>query len=395
MMESIRRWFGLRAARPDSVESTEHLHHKIYLLERDLQLFRKIKQVADLQRDYIGEALSEEMRLRNLWFSTADTIDSIRHTVADSAAESHQQRARLAESSVDYEQIKSILSGVAKSLTVMDTKTGEVTEGIQELADVGAQIEKFIAQIQGISDQTNLLALNAAIEAARAGEQGRGFAVVADEVRNLAKKSALASAEITALVATIGQKTQSVAHRIQTTGETSRSLSNTTGQVLGTVDDFVRLAHSMSSAIAISAERSFIQTVKLDHVVWKAEVYRRYWGMSEKAINEFADHHHCRLGKWYYQGEGFQAYRNLKAFRALEEPHKQVHENGIQALQLLEQKQVASAFAALQRMENASQKVLDELSRLESEILHHNAQNTGQQKEVDKRAVNAGDAELF
>jgi predicted nucleic acid-binding Zn-ribbon protein len=384
-------WFGQSPAANVVAPEVQRLQAQLTAVERELQLFRKIKQVADLQRQYIHHQLDEEARLRQLWFATADTIDTIRHTVAESAAEARQQRIKLSDSTVDYEQIKSILGGVASALIVMDGKTGEVTTGVKELADAGAQIEKFVAQIKEISDQTNLLALNAAIEAARAGEQGRGFAVVADEVRNLAKKSASASAEITSLVTVIGQKTQSVSDRIAATGETSRALSSTTGQVLGTVDDFVHLAQTMSSAIAISAEKSFIQTVKLDHVVWKAEVYRRYWQLSNKAIAEFSDHHQCRLGKWYYQGDGKKSYHALKAFRTLEEPHKQVHDNGIAALHLLEQNKHQDAIAALEKMESASQKVLEELTRLEREIIASGAALTVGAGRND----GAGSTELF
>jgi len=366
-MGFLSHWFGRRE--PSDSTEVQALRKALEQSQRELQLYQKIKVVADMRRDYITTALDEQVRLRELWFSTADTIDTIRHNVAESAAENRQQRIRLADSTSDYEQIKNILGNVASSLILMDEQTGEVTSGVRELADAGAKIEKFVAQIKEISDQTNLLALNAAIEAARAGEQGRGFAVVADEVRNLAKKSAIASAEITTLVDVISQKTQGVSQRIESTGQTSRNLSNTTGQVLGTVDEFVRLAQSMSQSIAVSAEKSFIQTVKLDHVVWKAEVYRATWGMSEKSVEDFADHHQCRLGKWYYQGDGHECYRHLKAFKTLEQPHQRVHQNGIQALRLQAEHRMEEAFTALERMEQASEEVLQELSRLEQQIV--------------------------
>jgi hypothetical protein len=374
-MGFLSHWFGRRE--PSDSTEVQALRKALEQSQRELQLYQKIKVVADMRRDYITTALDEQVRLRELWFSTADTIDTIRHNVAESAEENRQQRIRLADSTSDYEQIKNILGNVASSLILMDEQTGEVTSGVRELADAGTKIEKFVAQIKEISDQTNLLALNAAIEAARAGEQGRGFAVVADEVRNLAKKSAIASAEITTLVDVIGQKTLGVSQRIESTGQTSRNLSNTTGQVLGTVDEFVRLAQSMSQSIAVSAEKSFIQTVKLDHVVWKAEVYRAFWGVSEKSVEEFADHHQCRLGKWYYKGDGHECYRELKAFKTLEKPHQQVHQNGILALRLHSEQRKEEAFVALERMEQASEEVLQELSRLEQQIVVAAAEQHG------------------
>uniref|UniRef100_UPI0035E405F4 methyl-accepting chemotaxis protein n=1 Tax=Teredinibacter franksiae TaxID=2761453 RepID=UPI0035E405F4 len=135
----------------------------------------------------------------------------------------------------------------------MDNKTAKVTEGVQELTEVGTQIESFVTQIRGISDQTNLLALNAAIEAARAGEQGRGFAVVADEVRALAQKSAQASSEISDLIHTITDKTEDVAQRISETSTTVQQTSQSTKDISIIVDDFTHHAQNMSLTIALSA----------------------------------------------------------------------------------------------------------------------------------------------
>jgi hypothetical protein len=365
-------WKGLFSGRERQVAVNSELNEaqqKIEQLERELELYRKVKVVADMQRSYTTKSLEEQVRLRNLWFSTSDTIDDIRHTVADSATQAHKEKDKLADSSVNYQQIKVILSRVAGSLDMVDSRTTEVSGAVTELATAGNEIEKFVSQIKDISDQTNLLALNAAIEAARAGEQGRGFAVVADEVRALASKSAMASSEITALVKTISQRTENVASSIAATGEISRELSGTTGQLQGTIDEFTSLAQTMSASIALSADRSFIQTVKLDHVVWKSEIYRLYWGMSDKTIDDFADHTTCRLGKWYYEGEGAQRYRTLKSYQAVAEPHKQVHENGLLALRLSHDGDNERAFKSLEQMERASERVIDLLTRMEAEML--------------------------
>lgn len=388
MLNLFRKW--LAGGNNERDEEITRLREQVVKLERQVQLYHKIKDVADMRYVNMQRMLDEQERLQDLWIATAYTIEHIRKSMADTASNAHYQRGQLTESSVNYQQIKSILTAISDSLGVMDTRTARVTEGVQELTEVGASIESFVSQIKEISDQTNLLALNAAIEAARAGEQGRGFAVVADEVRTLAKKSASASSEISELIKTISDKTGQVATSIAATGETVRTTSKSTREISGIVDEFTHLAQSMSLSITLSAEVSFVQTVKLDHVVWKTEVYQRFWGKSDQRIESFSDHTQCRLGHWYYRGDGASQFSQLRSFKAMEEPHRQVHHYGIHALQLADEKKMDEAFQALEKMESASTKVLDVLNALEQEIILYH-RNRG----FDSFNQTQSEAELF
>jgi hypothetical protein len=100
-------------------------------------------------------------------------------------------------------------------------------------------------------------------------------------------------------------------------GKTTQNLSEQTSSVKVIISDITDVSKNMFRVIQESAHTSFLQTVKLDHVVWKTEIYRFIWGMSNKThIDEFKDHTQCRLGHWYYQGDG-REYNKLKSFQRL------------------------------------------------------------------------------
>jgi methyl-accepting chemotaxis protein len=325
-------------------------------------------EVTQARSDAESAHNKQQNRLRELWFSGTDAVTDIRENMASSATLLSEERYHLDQAQNTFSHSSDILQQMEGSLQSISADADRNCQHITELQNTAEEISKFIGVIREISEQTNLLALNAAIEAARAGEQGRGFAVVADEVRALAQKANDASAEITRLVTNITQRTTVADSDIRGMAEQSRTLVSSTSEVSQAVTEVVGLSQRMYGIVGRSASETFIQTVKLDHVVWKTEIYKALLGLSKKPSSDFASHTHCRLGQWYFDGEGKTNYAHTSSYRQLDEPHKGVHENGIKALERMQEGELDDALSAIASMEACSLQLIELLSRLSDEL---------------------------
>lgn len=151
------------------------------------------------------------------------------------------------------------MTQISKSVNQLDSEISSTSEVVRQVADNSESIKSILQTIEGIAEQTNLLALNAAIEAARAGEQGRGFAVVADEVRNLAQRTQESTVEISTIIEALlssSEKAMSWMKSCQElTGETAEKVSANT-EMMQTFFDSIQ---TLNEAIAASVDSSLGQ----------------------------------------------------------------------------------------------------------------------------------------
>lgn len=160
------------------------------------QLVVSVQQISGASEQLSG-AIQEQSTSASMMAATIEELTVSIHHVSENADEAHQLATRSGQQSKDGAQVientLSSMNGIAKTVQHSSTQ-------VAGLGQHSEQISSIISVIQGIADQTNLLALNAAIEAARAGEQGRGFAVVADEVRLLAQNTGKSTQEIATMI---------------------------------------------------------------------------------------------------------------------------------------------------------------------------------------------------
>ncbi|NAO51484.1 methyl-accepting chemotaxis protein [Pseudomonas syringae] len=233
------------------------------------QLVVAVQQISGASEQLSG-AIQEQSTSASAMAATIEELTVSIHHVSENADEAHELASRSGQQSKDGAQVientLSSMNGIARTVQLSSTQ-------VAGLGQHSEHISSIVSVIQGIADQTNLLALNAAIEAARAGEQGRGFAVVADEVRLLAQNTGKSTKEIAGMIekiqAGVRETVESMRSGVQevnegvamagTAGQAIIEIRDSSGKVLQVVDQIsfaLREQTAASQDVARNVERS-------------------------------------------------------------------------------------------------------------------------------------------
>ncbi len=332
------------------------------------------------------------------------------------------------EVNADNKNALNLVESVAAQLRQSVAAFLNITESVKTNSSAVTSLAGFASTVQGLSDeikgiafQTNILALNASVEAARAGDQGRGFAVIAQEMRTLANRSSDATQRISdlaksfdsqmnrvassltetiavvqtgqAAIAQVDENTQAMYQGLQRTvasivqisesideqntastvvarniariaSQTEHSV-HSTDEIVDSIEQIQGYINEQINRLAeLSLPNKIIKLAQSDHVIWKKRLVNMICGKQGLQEKELADHHSCRLGKWYDQVTDASLLQRPE-FKQLLRPHQLVHHHGKLAVAAYNKGDIKAALLEIAEVEAASVDVLNLLKSME------------------------------
>ena len=394
-----------------------------------------------------NDAIVELGRMRQQLAEADSRVQSMASAVEELGASIREisNNSKTANSEADHAE-HTAEEGVDKSHHAVETMTeivGAVRRSateVDKLAKASEEIGSIITEIEDIADKTNLLALNATIEAARAGDAGKGFQVVATEVKDLANQTGKATEDIRSRIdglrsemsvivkamqegATVveegqtevndlGSQLDEIAHEInevtvkmgeiasilsqqtaasndissgtQSVAQISAQNSSEVDTILAAMDKLNATLASKVGSFADLGDQAIVEIAKNDHVVFKKKVIDGVFKRADVKADGLPDHHLCRLGKWY-ESVTDPVVRNDPSYKALLGPHEAVHSSGKKALRLAADGDFDGAMKEVDVMTAASHEVIELLSALSHHLDERDkaANDPGQPAEAD------------
>ncbi len=290
MMFGNKKRIELETALTEAQEEKHNLSTKLAQIEAELTQLKESQQSTVELEDKTPFLL--EANQPSLSFVLGST-NKILELLFEPMSESEGSDVLIQQNKTDIFELKEAISTIAY-------KTQISLQDVNSLRDTANEIKGFTDTIQSISEQTNLLALNAAIEAARAGEHGRGFAVVADEVRTLANKARESSEHISLLVQRIDENTNKVSRQIDGLHNDTISTNQSCERLSLSFNDTAAHSEKLMASGYQSMAYAHVAAAVLDLTVWHNQFLIKAWQKQpqDKALDITTTY----LGDWYYNG---------------------------------------------------------------------------------------------